>query len=463
MVVAPNEPNLLERLALTLTEHFGPRIQGSQVGVNVLTLSDTGVQRSTQAQLHADVHPDTVLIMDARQWPNSGAPVQVQGDGYVVVVGAATVVATGTVSLVGNSGSQVLVMGNSADVALGGQGGDVLAGGAGNDQLSGDEGNDVLQGGLSDAGQWDIRLNAQGQLHVRYVADHFADAPREELGIWSNPKASGVLTDARFAWVYRDYSQLRDVALLVHALAQRLPTLSEMGGLLQMGGDARQVGEAAHAYWLAHIAAPGTQELSQPAQVAAVISLVWGEAQATDGLVQLGVDHLQGGGNWADIWLALARHSNHAAGLTDEQGQLRLIDQHVGQTGWAVGSGNDSLSGGAGNDVLLGGDGSDVLDGGEGVDVAVFFGSVADYEVALRTLGSTESDEVLVRHKASGEVDVLRSVEYVQYSGQSYISPDASALATSGGASDGTTFVALAGLAQAATVDSHLMGWGQLG
>ncbi|WP_338820918.1 hypothetical protein [Acidovorax temperans] len=62
--------------------------------------------------------------------------------------------------------------------------------------------------------------------------------------------------------------------------------------------------------------------------------------------------------------------------------------------------------------------------GGAGSDMAVFFGAVQHMGIKLRA--STAADaapgqqEVVLRHKLSGEEDILRSVEWLQVGGQAY-------------------------------------------
>ena len=158
-------------------------------------------------------------------------------------------------------------------------------------------------------------------------------------------------------------------------------------------------------------------------QVSAVINQVWGAGQATPALTALGVDHLNAGGSWSAIWLALARDAHHTRALTDAQGHLQLIDQQLSETGWSADAGNNTLLGGAGNDMLVGGSGTDVLDGGEGTDMAVYFGRPSDYEVALTPNTAAGVHDALIRHKASGIVDVVRHIELLQIGGVLYQVP----------------------------------------
>jgi Ca2+-binding RTX toxin-like protein len=288
------------------------------------------------------------------------------------------------------------------DQLFGDAGNDWVVGGIGNDTLEGGSGNDILQGGASDAGIWSFKLSAQGQLQANFVptSTELADSTGfSATDKWTTPSGTGLITDSRVAWVYDDYAVAKDVALLVHALAGRLPTLTEMGGLADGSFTSQQLGEMAHAYWYGR-----TFLANQPleTQLTAIINRVWGPGSATTELTTLGVNHLNAGGSWSEIWLALVRHSSHTSPLTDAQGNLPLIQQQISETGWSADAGNNTLLGGAGNDILVGGNGSDVLDGGEGTDMAVYVGALSDYEVAITPNTSGTGHDALMRNKASG-------------------------------------------------------------
>ncbi|MBK1660402.1 cadherin-like domain-containing protein [Paracraurococcus ruber] len=74
------------------------------------------------------------------------------------------------------------------------------------------------------------------------------------------------------------------------------------------------------------------------------------------------------------------------------------------------GGGQDTLLGGDGADTLAGGGGDDSLEGGHGQDLAVFGGRAADY--AIDRLGSFA---YRLTHAATGQADVLRDVEWLQF------------------------------------------------
>ncbi len=427
----------------------------SQVTVRTVTLSVAAgmttapttpivIRGTTGAGEDDAAHPQRgeALVIDARKLP-AGSVIDLSLVEFAIVVGQVTVTGgTGRNFVIGDGSTQVVTLGMGDDIAHGGAAADTLGGGGGNDHLYGDagndwavggtgndvleggDGNDILQGGPSDAGAWNFTLTPQGQLQVSFVpgSSDLADMMGfNTQGRWVSGSGKGLITDDRFAWVYDDYAVAKDVSLLVEALVGRLPTLKEMGVFADGQYTSQQLGAMAHAYWLT---TSGNTEQSLAAQVQAVINKAWGANSATPDLVNLGVNHLTGGGSWADVWLALARYSTNANRITDEQGGIKLISgSGLGETGWSFNSGNDTLQGGAGNDVLIGGNGNDVLDGGTGMDVAVFFGQLTDYEAALHTNTTTGQHDVLVRNKVTGEVDTMRNVEMLKMGSTVYYLP----------------------------------------
>jgi Ca2+-binding RTX toxin-like protein len=381
------------------------------------------------------------LVIDARQLP-PGTVLDLSLVEFAIVIGPTTAIGgDGRNFVIGDGSAQFLVLGADDDVLRGGDGDDTIGskggddllygdggndwvvGGIGNDTLEGGSGNDILQGGASDAGIWSFKLSAQGQLQANFVPTSTALADSTGFSAtdkWTTPSGTGLITDSRMAWVYGDYAVAKDAALLVHALAGRLPTLSEMGELAGGNYSSQQLGEMAHAYWYGR-----TFLANQPleTQLTAIINRVWGPGSATTELTTLGVNHLNAGGSWSEIWLALVRHSSHTSPLTDAQGNLPLIQQQISETGWSADAGNNTLLGGAGNDILVGGGGSDVLDGGEGTDMAVYVGALSDYEVALTANSTTGGHDTLIRHKASGAIDMVRNVELLQIGGALYQVP----------------------------------------
>ena len=325
----------------------------------------------------------------------------------------------------GGDGNDTIGSKGGDDQLFGDGGNDWVVGGIGNDTLQGGDGNDILQGGASDAGIWNFKLNAQGQIEANFVPTNteLADSTGfSAIGKWTAPSGTGPVTDSRVAWVYDDYTVAKDVALLVQALANRLPTLYEMGGLADGSFSSEQLAYMAHDYFARTGTSGGKaafEAQTLPTQIAAVINQIWGAGSATTELINLGVNHLSAGGSWANIWLALARYSTHANKITDAQGNVSLIsNQKLGDTGWSANSGADKLFGGAGNDVLVGGNDNDELDGGSDTDMAVWLGAISDYQVALTpsTAAGAASGvhDALIRNKLTGEVNTVRNVELVK-------------------------------------------------
>ena len=382
------------------------------------------------------------LVIDVRNLP-PGTVLDLSKVEFAIIIGPVTAIGgVGRNFVVGDGSPQTIIMGPEDDIIHGGAGNDTVGskggedqlfgdegndhvvGGIGNDTLQGGDGNDILQGGASDAGTWNFKLNAQGQLQASFVptSTELADSTGfSATGVWTAPSGRGPLTDSRFAWVFDDYAVAKDAALLVQALAGRLPTLTEMGGLADGSFTSQQLANMANAYFTS---VSGTQNATTEAQLHAVITQVWGSSAATNELIQVGKTYLATGGNWADIWLALARYSTNANKITDAQGNLNLINQRLSDTGWSANSGNDKLFGGAGNDVLVGGGGNDEIDGGAGTDMAVWLGAIADYQVALTPSTATGAPvgayDALIRNKLTGEVDTVRTVEFFKIGATTY-------------------------------------------
>jgi Ca2+-binding RTX toxin-like protein len=177
----------------------------------------------------------------------------------------------------------------------------------------------------------------------------------------------------------------------------------------------------AHDY---HVKTTGTQAQALETQLSGLINQIWGAGSANSDLVTLGVQHLNAGGAWSDVWLALATHARHKGTLTDAQGNVNIVsNQSLSETGWSLLAGDNTLEGGAGNDVLVGGGGHNTLDGGTGTDLAVFFGTAADFDVALVRNATTGVHEAQLRHKLTGAVNTVRDVELFQFGGQAYSVP----------------------------------------
>jgi hypothetical protein len=73
-------------------------------------------------------------------------------------------------------------------------------------------------------------------------------------------------------------------------------------------------------------------------------------------------------------------------------------------------SGANTLYGLGGDDSLAGGGGGDLIDGGAGSDTAVFAGLSSDYLI------ERDSTNLRVTYKSTGEIDILRNIEFLSFS-----------------------------------------------
>lgn len=140
-----------------------------------------------------------------------------------------------------------------------------------------------------------------GQLQANFVPANANLTDSTEFsaqGQWTYSLGKGPLTDDRFAWVYDDYVVAKDVALLMKALVGRLPSLKEMGIFADGTYTSQQLGSMAQAYWL-QTGGVNTGSQSLVNQVQAVINQAWSSSgssnSATPDLINLGVNHLNGG------------------------------------------------------------------------------------------------------------------------------------------------------------------------
>ncbi|MBI5258051.1 MAG: Ig-like domain-containing protein, partial [Burkholderiales bacterium] len=380
-------------------------------------------------------HVVSSLVIDGRSLPQ-GTRIELQNVDFAAIVGPLTVTGgAGANVVIGDAGSQFICLGPDDDYLRGGGGDDTVASLGGNDQLFGDEGNDrvvggtgndtleggsgddTLQGGNSDAGQWTFQLQA-GQLVSRFMlAEPLFGGPASFslTGAWSAPGQPRD-SDERLAFSYQSPERLTTLALLGHAVLDRLPTLDELNWASTLTLDDHALGQLAYDIHLAQHPVTG-QALEL--QVRLLVESVWGPGAEADAVVPVGVAYLQAGGNWADAMLALARHAQHAGKITDAQGALNLTQPwQLAESGWMADSGNDMLRGGDGNDRLVGGRGSDWLDGGAGIDTAVFTGNIADYRVRKATVDGVA--QLVMSGVAGTDVDTLVGIERWEIGGKTY-------------------------------------------
>ena len=221
--------------------------------------------------------------------------------------------------------------------------------------------------------------------------------------------ADAVILDARLVETPESAERLSEVALLYHAVVGVLPQAAWLQAIASSDSSTDELAQLAANYWQTHKPLPA----DLPGQVHALIAQVWGSASEAE--VLEGVHYLEHGGSWAQGLKYLATHERAAAALRDASGELLLAQPlNLGQTGWATGSGDDSLYGGAGNDVLIGGDGRNWLDGGEGTDLVSLAGALNDCTVQLKTTAPGVVDVLLI-DLANGSENLLRNVELLRF------------------------------------------------
>lgn len=425
------DPTLATTVTQVLQDAFGS-VPPADLVVRSMTVTVQGTTAPTQPiQISGSTDGNEALIIDVSKLP-SGTVLNLSNVRFAVIVGNTNIVGgEGRNIVVADGGRQFMVLGEDDDELHAGSGDDTVGSKGGNDQLWGDDGNDwvvggtgndtlyggndndVLQGGASDAGSWSISRVSVDQ--IRWVfnpsSTELADrAAWVETAVLTTPSGVGHITDQRFGFVHKDNAFLQDVAMLFEAVVGRLPNMQEMGVFASGTYNLQQLGRLAHD---AYVQQSGIQPQVLEVQIANVINKVWGGGAASDSLVSLGVNHLNAGGTWADVWLYLIRDAKQVSAFTNTQEHVSLVSSSLlGETGWSANSGNNELFGGAGNDVLVGGGGNDLLDGGDGIDMAVFFGALSDFQV------KRVDGDIVIKHTISAAVDTLRNVEWLKVGGE---------------------------------------------
>lgn len=319
----------------------------------------------------------------------------------------------------GGGGDDLIGSREGNDRLYGDAGNDWLVGGVGDDILEGGTGNDILQGGSSDAGAWRYSLQ-NGELVSHFTATEAIAAETPEFtraGPWWTQGDTGFESDNRLAFTYVDPQHLKLVAALYKAATGEFAPLMDYNSYITSGMSETQLAEAAVNFFFD---SQGTLPQALELQLELLIEAVWGEGSASDELITLGLEHLDGGGSWGEAMLFLARAQEAEQLLRNDNGDLVLMQDHQSsEAGWSPNSGNDILRGGEGNDRLVGGDGNNILDGGEGTDVAVFTGAVQDFLLRLQ-LGADGRDEILLTRKATGDVNTLIDIELLKIGGHYY-------------------------------------------
>ena len=470
------DPGLATAVTEGLQDAFGSAPPANLVVRSMAVTVEGNTPPTQPIQISGSTNGNEALIIDVSSLP-SGTVLDLSNVRFAVIVGNTNIVGgEGRNVVVADGGQQFMVLGadddelhaGAGDDTVGSKGGndklwgdegnDKVVGGIGNDELHGGDGNDLLQGGASDAGRWSVQLDSQGQMRLFFTPGNaqLADSTGLSLvGNWTSAQGQGAITDARLSFIHQDYGLLQDVALLIHGLSGRLPSLSELSlfGALGLGSGA--LAEIAHGY---HVQTSGVQPQAIEAQLQAVISRVLGAAgsdAARQSLFNQSKAVLDNGGNWADVWLTVVRSDFHKASmLGSESGTINLVrNSALAETGWSLNSGDNQLFGDAGNDVLVGGAGNNVLDGGSGTDLAVLFGSWSDFQVAR------QGADLLLKNVVSGSVNTLRDVEFIQVGTQALSTSAMANLPANGAYTElkplADQLIATVGLANTAAVTWH--------
>lgn len=285
--------------------------------------------------------------------------------------------------------------------------------------LQGGAGNDIIQSGKSDAGRWSVSIDDKGVITTRFTGDH-ADAagvfPQSTTTAFATINGTGIATDLRISWIYQSPERIKDVAWLVHGALGRLPTLSEMGALVNSDMTRDMLGNLAYQAW--SMVNPNVATMNTPAKIQALTQQLFGTS-LDNSIVNAVQGFLNAGGTWGQIMLVAAEsplHTNRISKINGNGSGFALINNdHINEAGWGnAGSINKQLLGGVGNDILIGTGGNNTIDGGTGTDMAVFTGRLADYDI------SPFGTEIFVTNRATGAMSTLRGIELLEIGGQVY-------------------------------------------
>ena len=267
----------------------------------------------------------------------------------------------GADKLYGDAGDDYLAGGAGADSLHGGAGSDTLLGGADNDQLTGGAGADSLYG---DAG------------------DDYLDG-----GTGSDTLEGGAGADRIYGGADDDYitGGADDDLLFGDAGADTIRGGAGNDEVHGGAGDDRLSGGAGD-------------------------DLLQGGAGADEIFAGAGADTVYGGSG--DDFLDGGAGDDRLEGGSGAD----YIAGGEGLDYIAGGAGDDTLDGGAGDDTLVSGEGSDYIYGGGGNDTLMLQGGFADYKFIKF------NERLLAQDSASGDVKVIDSIEFFQFSDGSNLS-----------------------------------------
>ena len=284
--------------------------------------------------------------------------------GTVPEGGKAYVGGSGSDTLYGGAGDDVLLGGSGSDALYGGDGDDVLLGGTGRDYLYGGDGEDTASYAGSSSGMTVNLTTGRGNYSYYGYSNHY----------WY------YYGDRLYDIEHLEGSDHNDT-LTGNNLANRLSGGS--GGDYLYGGSGDDVLHGGSGGDVLYGGAGEDTASYTGSSSGVTVSLASGTGAGGDaaGDTLAGIEHLEG--------------SDHDDTLTGNTGANRL----------AGGAGADRLYGGSGDDVLHGGSGGDYLYGGAGEDTASYTGSSSGVTVSLATGTGAGGD-------ASG--DTLAGIEHLE-------------------------------------------------
>ncbi|MBK6026753.1 Ca2+-binding RTX toxin-like protein [Brevundimonas nasdae] len=323
--------------------------------------------------------------------PGQGVEELVFDDGTVATLAdvealhTASATTTGADRIEGFDGDDTLSGGEGDDVLIGGAGDDALNGGAGNDILKGDAGDDTLFGGDGD----DLLSGGMGQDSYDGGAGSDTVDFRYSNAGWTVDLTAGT---ARTTQALENLTSIENV---ITGGGSDVLTGDAQDNRLQSGAGTDRLWGGGGDDWL-----EGGSGADQIDGGSGIDTVSYANSSAAVSVALGGV--YSGGDAEGDVVTNVENLMGSAFG-----------DALVGDAlanALDGGAGEDMLLGGGGDDFLTGGLGDDHLNGGDGQDTARYVQSRNAFLFALRADGL-----VIATHTATGDVDVLESIEWVQF------------------------------------------------
>ncbi|WP_163932847.1 hypothetical protein [Paraferrimonas sp. SM1919] len=357
-------------------------------------------------------------------------------------------VTTGNNEIYGEEGNDTINGGNHSDYLDGGDGDDyivggnyygngseevddTLMGGAGNDTLRGGGGNDVLEGGsgsdtiLAGSGNDKIKGDQYAPAHLPvYMESDSIDGGDGIDELWYNDTYKNV--DALN--IYAVNGSTFKVEGVQNGQVSATDTVKNVEIIYGTRGDdvadftGLSYGISYHDKWTG----AGNDNITGTAHND-FIDVMWGDdivdgGNGDDVIKSAGGSNTLDGGEGNDTITGGNHDDTLIGGEGDDTlngGRYQGSDTLQGGAGNDIlkgGEGDDTLDGGADNDILYAGKGNDALDGGSGDDVAIFSGSILDYNFQTYS-GIRVTDTVSGR---DGQ-DMLNNIERVSFNEGEYV------------------------------------------